>query len=106
MGTHPSAWPIAGFRATDRGDARMPQRRSAMPTLPAADFLVLGSGVAGLRTAIGLSQAGRVLMLTQGSPAEVSSIYAQCGVSLASVQDDIALHRDDHFRRDKGMCRP
>src|SRR5205807_1494645 len=106
MGTHPSAWPIAGFRATDRGDARMPQRRSAMPTLPAADFLVIGSGVAGLRTAIGLSQAGRVLMLTKGSPAEGSSIYAQGGVAVASEEDDIALHRDDTLRAGKGLCRP
>src|SRR3989441_11904498 len=62
----------------------MPRRRSAMPTLPAADFLVIGSGVAGLRAAIGLSRAGRVLVLTKGSPAESSSIYAQGGVAVAS----------------------
>src|SRR5207244_1898776 len=37
----------------------MPRRRSATPTLPVADFLVIGSGVAGLRAAIGLSRAGR-----------------------------------------------
>ena len=73
----------------------MPRRRSAAPTLPGADFLVIGSGVAGLRAAIGLSRAGRVLVLTKGSPAEGSSIYAQGGVAVASEEDDIALHRDD-----------
>src|SRR5712692_3764612 len=105
MGTRPSAWPIAGFRANDRGGARMPRRRSATPTLPAADFLVIGSGVAGLRAAIGLSRAGRVLVLTKGSPAEGSSVYAQGGVAVASEEDDIALHRDDTLRAGKGLCR-
>src|SRR5256885_7029117 len=71
----------------------MPRRRSAAPTLPAADFLVIGSGVAGLRAAIGLSQAGRVLVLTKGSPAEGSSIYAQGGVAAASSEDGIRHHR-------------
>jgi L-aspartate oxidase len=84
----------------------MPRRRPAEPTLPAADFLVIGSGVAGLRAAIGLSQAGRVLMLTKGGPAEGSSIYAQGGVAVASEEDDIALHRDDTLRAGKGLCRP
>src|SRR3989449_8851619 len=84
----------------------MPRRRSAAPPLPAADFLVIGSGVAGLRAAIGLSRAGRVLVLTKGSPAEGSSIYAQGGVAVASEEDDIALHRDDTLRAGKGLCRP
>ena len=83
----------------------MPRRRAATPTL-AADFLVIGSGVAGLRAAIGLSRAGRVLVLTKGSPAEGSSIYAQGGVAVASEEDDIALHRDDTLRAGKGLCRP
>src|SRR5712692_2603352 len=105
MGTRPSAWPIAGFRANDRGGARMPRRRSATPTLPAADFLVIGSGVAGLRVAIGLSRAGRVLVLTQGSPAAGSSLYARSGVAAARQEDCIALHRDDTVGGGKGLCR-
>jgi L-aspartate oxidase len=80
-------------------------RAAAKPTLPSADFLVIGSGVAGLRAAIGLSRAGRVLILTKGSPAEGSSIYAQGGVAVASEEDDIALHRDDTLRAGKGLCR-
>ena len=80
-------------------------RVAAKPTLPVADFLVIGSGVAGLRAAIGLSRAGRVLILTKGSPAEGSSIYAQGGVAVASEEDDIALHRDDTLRAGKGLCR-
>src|SRR2546426_3757090 len=84
----------------------MPRRRSAMPTLPAADFLVIGSGVAGLRAAIGLSRAGRVLVLTKGSPAESSSIYAQGGVAVGSQEGDIALHPGGTLRAGEGVCRP
>src|SRR2546430_7843419 len=83
----------------------MPRRRSAMPTLPAADFLVIGSGVAGLRAAIGLSRAGRVLVLTKGSPAEGSSIYAQGGVAVASEGDENSLHRQGNQRAGQGACR-
>src|SRR5437867_13073896 len=83
----------------------MPRRRSATPTL-AADFLVIGSGVAGLRAAIGLSRNGRVLVLTKGSPAEGSSIYAQGGVAVASEEDDIGLHREDTLRAGRGTWRP
>src|SRR2546427_10688147 len=83
----------------------MPRRRAATPTL-AADFLVIGSGVAGLRAAIGLSWAGRVLVLTKGSPAEGSSIYAQGGVAGASAGGDIALHRDGTLRAGEGVGRP
>jgi L-aspartate oxidase len=71
----------------------------------AADFLVIGSGVAGLRAAIGLSRVGRVLMLTKGGPAEGSSIYAQGGVAVAPEEDDIAVHRDDTLRAGRGLCR-
>src|SRR5260370_22603764 len=83
----------------------MPRRRSAAPTLPAADFLVIGSGVAGLRVAIGLSRAGRVLVLTKGSPAEGSSIYAQGGVAGASPGDHIPLPRHHPLRAREGLCR-
>jgi L-aspartate oxidase len=79
--------------------------RPSCQTWPAVDFLVVGSGVAGLRAAIGLSRAGRVLILTKGGPAEGSSIYAQGGVAVAPEEDDIAVHREDTLRAGKGLCR-
>jgi L-aspartate oxidase len=69
------------------------------------DFLVIGSGVAGLRAAVGLSRIGRVLILTKGGPAEGSSIYAQGGVAVAPEEDDIAVHREDTLRAGNGLCR-
>src|SRR3989475_8424884 len=74
---------------------------------PQADFLVIGSGVAGLRAAIELSRQGRVLMLTKGHPLESSSIYAQGGVAVAmSEEDDVAVHLTDTLTAGHGLCRP
>ena len=63
--------------------------RSASPKIE-TDFLVVGSGVAGLRAAIELSRAGRVLMLTKGHPLESNSMYAQGGVAVALSELDDA----------------
>jgi L-aspartate oxidase len=72
----------------------------------ATDFLVIGSGVAGLRAAIELSQAGRVLMLTKGHPYESSSMFAQGGVAVAlSEEDDVSIHLTDTLKAGHGLCR-
>ena len=76
-----------------------------MPSV-ATDFLVIGSGVAGLRAAIELSRRGRVLMLTKGNPLESSSIYAQGGVAVAlSEEDDVSIHLTDTVKAGRGLCR-
>jgi L-aspartate oxidase len=73
---------------------------------PAADFLVIGSGVAGLRAAIELSRSGRVLVLTKGHPLQSSSIHAQGGVAVAmSEEDDVAIHLTDTLKAGHGLCR-
>lgn len=70
------------------------------------DFLVIGSGVAGLRAAIELSRQGRVLILTKGHRLESSSIYAQGGVAVAlSEEDDVAIHLTDTVKAGRGLCR-
>ncbi len=82
----------------------MRARRSPAP--PAADFLVIGSGVAGLRAAIELSRSGRVLVLTKGHPLQSSSIHAQGGVAVAlSEEDDVAIHLTDTLKAGHGLCR-
>jgi len=71
-----------------------------------ADFLVIGSGVAGLRAAIELGRHGRVVMLTKGHPLESNSIYAQGGVAVAlSEEDDVAIHLTDTVKAGHGLCR-
>ena len=69
------------------------------------DFLIIGSGIAGLRAAIGLAAAGRVLILTKAEPTESNTGYAQGGIAAAIGDDDSpALHAADTMRAGDGLC--
>lgn len=71
------------------------------------DFIVVGAGVAGLRAAIELAQAGRVLVIAKDSLRESSSEYAQGGIAAAlSDDDDIELHEHDTLVAGDGLCDP
>src|SRR5437762_3864797 len=71
------------------------------------DFVIVGGGVAGLRAAIGLAPAGRVLVLTKAEPAESNTGYAQGGIAAAIGDDDSpALHEADTMRAGDGLCDP
>jgi L-aspartate oxidase len=68
-------------------------------------FLVIGAGVAGLRAAIELSQAGPVLVVAKDSLRESSSEYAQGGIAVAlSDEDNVALHEQDTIYAGDGLC--
>ena len=68
-------------------------------------FLIVGGGIAGLRAAIGLATAGRVLILTKADPAESNTGYAQGGIAAAIGDDDSpALHAADTIRAGDGLC--
>ncbi|MGH9433344.1 MAG: L-aspartate oxidase [Terriglobia bacterium] len=70
------------------------------------DFLVLGSGIAGLRAAITLAEAGKVLILNKGEFAESTTRHAYSGVAAAIGEDDeVALHLRDTLRAGDGLCR-
>ena len=70
------------------------------------DFIVLGSGVAGLRAAIALSEAGgRVTVLTKDKASESNTEYAQGGVAVVLSDDDNAeLHEGDTLVAGAGLC--
>ena len=75
--------------------------------LVAYDFLVIGAGVAGLRAAIELAQAGRVLVVAKDSLRESSSEYAQGGIAVAlSDDDEVELHEQDTLAAGDGLCDP
>jgi len=68
------------------------------------DFLVLGSGIAGLRAALGLARHGQVLVVTKDQPTESNTGYAQGGVAVALGEDDApALHLADTLRAGAGI---
>ena len=69
------------------------------------DFLVIGAGVAGLRAAIELAEAGRVLVVAKESLQESSSEYAQGGIAVAlSDDDEVELHEQDTLYAGDGLC--
>lgn len=69
-----------------------------------ADFLVIGSGVAGLFAALKASQYGRVTLLTKDL-LEGNTRYAQGGVAAAIANDDTwQAHLDDTLKAGAGLC--
>ena len=69
------------------------------------EFLVIGAGVAGLRAAIELAEAGPVLVVAKDSLQESSSEYAQGGIAVAlSDDDEVELHEQDTLSAGDGLC--
>jgi L-aspartate oxidase len=67
------------------------------------DFIVVGAGVAGLRAAIALSEAGEVLVLAKQELTESATQYAQGGIAVAlSDEDEISLHFQDTINAGDG----
>jgi len=68
------------------------------------DFLVVGSGVAGLSAAAGLADSGSVLVVTKESLAESNTAYAQGGIAVAlGGEGDVALHLSDTIGAGDGL---
>lgn len=71
------------------------------------DFLVIGSGVAGLRAALALAEHGTVLILTKADARESNTGYAQGGIAAAVGPDDSPdLHARDTMAAGDGLCVP
>ena len=77
-----------------------------MQGVPAeTDFVVVGAGIAGLRAAIELAPAGRVLVLAKREVSESATQYAQGGIAAAlSDEDEIGLHLQDTLSAGDGVC--
>src|SRR5438105_3564062 len=71
-----------------------------------SDFVVIGSGVAGLRASSELAKSGaRVTVLTKDKASESNTEYAQGGVAVVLSDDDNAeLHEGDTLVAGAGLC--
>jgi L-aspartate oxidase len=77
-----------------------------MKGLPAeTDFVVIGAGVAGLRAAIELAAAGRVLVLTKNAVTKPHD-SAHGLAAVLSDEDEITLHLQDTLAAGDGLCNP
>lgn len=69
------------------------------------DFVVVGSGIAGLMSAIHLSEFGRVCVLTKKDSAESNTNYAQGGIACVLASDDsFEAHVQDTLIAGDGLC--
>jgi len=70
------------------------------------DFLVIGSGIAGLTFALKVAAAGRVGLITKKHRAESNTNYAQGGIAaVMSAEDTFELHVRDTLEAGAGLCR-
>ena len=71
------------------------------------DFLVIGSGMAGLWFSHRASRQGSVLLVTKKEDTESNTNYAQGGIAAAVESDDSALlHYEDTLRAGAGISHP
>lgn len=69
------------------------------------DFLVVGSGIAGLYTALNLSEIGQVIIITKSKITDASTTYAQGGIaSVFSEKDSFEDHIRDTLVAGAGLC--
>jgi L-aspartate oxidase len=69
------------------------------------DYIIIGSGIAGLFTALLASKHGKVLVLTKASLEESNTRYAQGGIAAAmSPADSPRLHYEDTIAAGGGLC--
>jgi L-aspartate oxidase len=69
------------------------------------DFLVLGSGIAGLTFALKASKSGKVSIVTKGSLEDTNTRYAQGGIAAVfSEPDNFEKHVQDTLIAGDGCC--
>ena len=70
------------------------------------DFLVLGSGIAGLSFALRASKRGSVLLLAKRGRSESNTAYAQGGIAaVLAPGDSVESHLKDTLVAGAGLCR-
>ena len=71
-----------------------------------SDFLIIGSGVAGLSLALNLANRGRVALVTKKALTDSNTNQAQGGVAaVMGGDDDASLHVADTLAAGAGLCR-
>ncbi len=71
------------------------------------DFLIIGSGIAGLSYALKVSPYGSVAIVTKKDKKESNTNYAQGGIAaVVDPQDSHELHIQDTITAGAGLCKP
>jgi L-aspartate oxidase len=71
------------------------------------DFVIVGSGIAGLSLALRVAKFGTVAMVTKRNLADSNTAWAQGGVAaVTSAEDSFDLHVKDTLVAGAGLCHP
>jgi L-aspartate oxidase len=68
------------------------------------DFIIVGTGIAGLYSALNIPKEKKVLVISKSYPWESNSFYAQGGISVARDKDDIETHISDTLIAGANYC--
>ena len=78
---------------------------SIRPVDVRGDFIIVGSGIAGLRAAVELAPFGEIVIITKADPNESNTEYAQGGIAAAIGKGDSPeLHAQDTMIAGDGLC--
>ncbi len=71
----------------------------------ARDYIVIGSGLAGLTFALKIAEYGSVALITKDEVEESATRYAQGGIASVMAEDDsVDLHVTDTIEAGRGLC--
>ena len=71
------------------------------------DYLIIGSGIAGLSVAIKAAERFRVAIITKATQLDCSSNFAQGGIASVMLPDDsFEKHIEDTLDAGAGLCNP
>ena len=71
------------------------------------DYIIIGSGIAGLYSALLANEIGSVLIVTKGSIDDTNTKHAQGGIAAPIGENDsVSLHIQDTLSAGAGLCDP